>query len=107
MAAHSRTPERQASSSVLLVQRDLANRAAIEQALLQDGLQIFVARGLGEAQTALLSRSICLILLSPRLAPEDGWQVFRQLRASGLPIVVLVPDSAPGPHAAGIGARRR
>jgi two-component system, OmpR family, response regulator len=95
VTAQDHAPERQACSSVLLVQRDLSNRLAIEQALLQEGLGAVVARGQREAQAALISRSICLIILSPRLAPDDGWQVFRQLRSSGLPIVVLVPDGDP------------
>ena len=93
-ATSARVTQRQACSSVLLVERDLPERAAIEQALLREGLETLTARRLSEAQAALTSHSVCLILLSPRLAPEDGWQVFRQLRGAGLPLVVLVPDGA-------------
>ena len=80
---------------VLLVERDEAGKQALERALLREGLQTLWARSSGEAELMLSARQPGLIVLNPRLPPEDGWQVYRQLQRYDVPIVVLASSAAP------------
>lgn len=84
-----------AYSSVLVVERDRLAKQALERALLREGLQTVWARTSAEAETALATRGPCLVILNPRMAPEDGWAVFRQLRRFQVPIIVVAskPDA--------------
>ncbi|MBI4492950.1 MAG: winged helix-turn-helix domain-containing protein [Chloroflexi bacterium] len=82
-----------AYGSVLLVERDPSARQALERALLREGLQTLWARSAAEAEAALATRHPCLVILNPRLAPEDGWQVYRQLRRFQVPVMLLAPRS--------------
>lgn len=84
-----------AYSSVLLVERDPSTKQALERALQREGLETLWARNSKEAETILATRQPCLIIVNPRLAPEDGWSVCRQLRRSQLPIMLLVPSADP------------
>ena len=73
---------------VLLVERDPTVVQALGRALCRDGLEGATARNGREAEEAIEDRRPSVILLNPRLGPDDGWLVFRRLRARGIPIVL-------------------
>lgn len=82
-----------AYSSVLLVEGDPSAREALEHALLREGLEPICAEALSQAEALLATRRPRLIILDPRLAPDDGWSVLRRLRRHGGPLLLLVPQA--------------
>lgn len=80
---------------VLVVERDLATKQALEAALMREGLQATWARTAVEVEAAVRAQRPCLAILNPRLAPEDGWQVLRRLRRYELPVIVATPRADP------------
>ncbi len=84
-----------AHPTVLLVERDPSIEQALERALQREGLDSIWARTSEDAEAALATRRPCLVILNPRLPPEDGWQVYRKLRRHAVPIMLVAPGRDP------------
>lgn len=74
---------------VLLVEQNELGKQALEGALLKEGLQMLWARSGAEAEELSAARQPGLILLNPRLTPDDGWVVYRRLLRFATPIMIL------------------
>jgi DNA-binding response OmpR family regulator len=80
---------------VLLVESDRAAARALEQALAREGMDSIRVDSGQEAEVAVRSDRPGLVILDPRLGAEDGWQVYRNLRQHGVPIMLLVRKQDP------------
>ncbi len=81
---------------VLLVERDPATQEALERALQREGLSVIWARTAAEAEAAAAAEEPRLVILNPRLSPDDGWLVYRSLRRRHLPIMLVTQRHDPG-----------
>ncbi len=81
---------------MLLVERDPTAEEALERALQREGLSTIWARTAAEAEAAAASEQPCLVILNPRLAPDDGWLVYRSLRRRHIPIMLVTARREPG-----------
>ncbi len=77
-------------SNLLLVEDDMAVRQSLTRVLATENYKVFGASTCREAVLLCSQNKIDVVLLDLNLDPEDGWEVFHQLRElwPGLPIFV-------------------
>jgi DNA-binding response OmpR family regulator len=81
-------------TSVLLVEHDPDVARDLEQALQREGVATVWARSASDGERAILAARPALLVLNPRLGPEDGWDVLRKLRRYQVPTLLLARGAA-------------
>ena len=82
-------------SNLLLVEDDLAVRQALTRVLLTENYRVFAASSCSEAILLYNQHQIDVVLLDLNLDPEDGWDVFHQLKLLRPDLPIFVTSGQP------------
>jgi len=95
-------------SNLLLVEDDMAVRQSLTRVLATENYKVFGAATCREAVLLCSQNKIDVVLLDLNLDPEDGWEVFHQLRELWPDLPIFVTSGQPhrfahssAPHADG------
>ena len=82
-------------SNLLLVEDDMAVRQSLTRVLATENYQVFGASTCREAILLCTQNQIDVVLLDLNLDPEDGWEVFHQLRELRPDLPIFVTSGQP------------
>src|SRR6266478_3319730 len=95
-------------SNLLLVEDDMAVRQSLTRVLTTENYKVFGASTCREAVLLCTQNQIDVVLLDLNLDPDDGWEVFHQLRELRPDLPIFVTSGQPqrfahssAPHADG------
>ena len=82
-------------SNLLLVEDDMAVRQSLTRVLATENYKVFGASTCREALLLCTQNQIDVVLLDLNLDPEDGWEVFHQLRELRPDLPIFVTSAQP------------
>jgi DNA-binding response OmpR family regulator len=82
-------------SNLLLVEDDMAVRQSLTRVLATENYKVFGASSCREALLLCTQNQIDVVLLDLNLDPEDGWEVFHQLRELRPDLPIFVTSGQP------------
>jgi DNA-binding response OmpR family regulator len=82
-------------SNLLLVEDDMAVRQSLTRVLTTENYKVFGASTCQEAVQLCSQNEIDVVLLDLNLDPEDGWEVFQQLRELRPDLPIFVTSGQP------------
>jgi DNA-binding response OmpR family regulator len=82
-------------SNLLLVEDDMAVRQSLTRVLATENYKVFGASSCREALLLCTQNQIDVVLLDLNLDPEDGWDVFHQLRELRPDLPIFVTSGQP------------
>ena len=82
-------------SNLLLVEDDMAVRQSLTRVLTTENYKVFGASTCREAVLLCTQNQIDVVLLDLNLDPEDGWEVFHQLRELRPDLPIFVTSAQP------------
>ena len=82
-------------NNLLLVEDDMAVRQSLTRVLATENYKVFCASSCREAVLLCTENQIHVVLLDLNLDPEDGWEVFHQLRKLRPDLPIFVTSGQP------------
>src|SRR5882672_5308898 len=82
-------------TNLLLVEDDMAVRQSLTRVLTTENYKVFGASTCREAVLLCTQHQIDVVLLDLNLDPDDGWEVFRQLRELRPDLPIFVTSGQP------------